>query len=62
MLECKVSFSEFKRYLSKPLILSKPKTDHQLYLYLSISNVAVASTLVREDTGQHLVYFVSKML
>ena len=42
-------FIEFKRYLSYPLILSKLETDKPLFLYLSVSDVAIASTLVLED-------------
>ena len=46
----------------QPLILSKPKIDQPLYLCLSVSNVAIANTLVREDARQHVIYFVNKVL
>lgn len=48
-LECEATFTEFKEYLSCPLILSKPETRNPLVLYLSVNDVAIASALVRED-------------
>ena len=47
--KCEVEFIEFKRYLSCLLILSKPEIGKPLFLYLSESNVAIASALVQED-------------
>ena len=63
MPKCEPAFTEFKRYLSCPPILSKLETDKPLFLYLSVSNMATASALVREDSRQqHPVYFISKVL
>ena len=61
--ECEATFTEFKPYLSRPLILSKPKVGKPLFLYVSISEVVIASALVREETWeQYPVYFISKVL
>ncbi|KAK3015280.1 hypothetical protein RJ639_005700 [Escallonia herrerae] len=38
--ECQKSFKELKRYLSSPPLLTKPVTGEDLFLYLSISEVA----------------------
>ncbi|XP_016192436.1 uncharacterized protein LOC107633307 [Arachis ipaensis] len=61
--ECEEAFQELKRFLSQPLILTRPKVGEELVLYLSVADKAVASTLIREDeVGQHPVYFTSKVL
>ena len=61
--DCEVAFQEFKSYLSSPLILCKPEIGSPLYLYLSVSDLAIASILVWEDVKQWFpVYFVSKTL
>ena len=63
MPECEAAFTEFKRYLSYPLILSKPEANKPLFLYFSISDMAIVSALVWEEARQqHPVYFVSKVL
>ena len=62
-LECEAAFCKFKKYLSCPLILSKPEVGKPLFLYLSVSNTAIAEALVREGSRQqHPVYFISKAL
>lgn len=44
-------------------ILCNPDNRQPLHLYLSVSDLAVANTLVQEDTKQQCpVYFVSKTL
>ncbi|KAK3034435.1 hypothetical protein RJ639_034672 [Escallonia herrerae] len=61
--ECQKSFEEFKRYLSSPPLLTKPVTGEDLFLYLSISEVAVSTVLIREEEGkQRPVYYISKVL
>ena len=61
--KCEAAFTKFKRYLSSPPILSKSDVDKPLILYLSVSNMAVASTLVKEEARQQYpVYFESKVL
>ncbi|KAK3040937.1 hypothetical protein RJ639_028811 [Escallonia herrerae] len=47
--ECQKSFEELKRYLSSPPLLTKPITGEDLFLYLSISEVAVSTVLIREE-------------
>lgn len=43
--------------------LAKPVEGEALYLYLSVSGVAISSVLVKEENMIHvLVYFVSKVL
>ena len=51
-LECEAAFQEFKFYLSSPSILCKPKIGKLLFLYLLISDSAIASVLVREVAKQ----------
>ncbi|KAK3025694.1 hypothetical protein RJ639_041699 [Escallonia herrerae] len=61
--ECQKSFEELKRYLSSPSLLTKPVTGEDLFLYLSISEVAVSTVLIREEEGkQRHVYYISKVL
>ncbi|KAK3026574.1 hypothetical protein RJ639_041160 [Escallonia herrerae] len=61
--ECQKSFEELKRYLSSPSLLTKPVTGEDLFLYLSISEVAVSTVLIREEEGkQRPVYYISKVL
>ncbi|KAK3008615.1 hypothetical protein RJ639_014357 [Escallonia herrerae] len=61
--ECQKSFEELKRYLSSPPLLTKPLTGEDLFIYLSISEVAVSTVLIREEEGkQRPVYYISKVL
>ncbi|XP_052118932.1 protein IQ-DOMAIN 22-like [Arachis duranensis] len=61
--ECEEAFQEFKRFLSQPLILTRPIVGEELVLYLSVADKAVASALIREDeVGHHPVYFTNKVL
>ncbi|KAK2999689.1 hypothetical protein RJ639_023941 [Escallonia herrerae] len=61
--ECQKSFEELKLYLSSPPLLTKPVTGEDLFLYLSISEVAVSTVLIREEEGkQRPVYYISKVL
>ena len=55
MSECESEFIEFKRYLFCPPILSKLKIDKPLFLYLSVSNMAIGQQ-------QHPMYFISNVL
>ncbi|KAK3014319.1 hypothetical protein RJ639_008890 [Escallonia herrerae] len=57
------SFEELKTYLSSPPLLSKPLPGEDLFLYLSIIEVAVSAVLVRGEDGlQKPIYYVSKVL
>ncbi|KAK0581332.1 hypothetical protein LWI29_012530 [Acer saccharum] len=54
---------DLKAYLKSPPLLSKPKDNETLLLYLAVSDTAVSAVLVREeDNSQHPVYYVSKTL
>lgn len=49
--------------MTHPPLLSKPKPNEKLQLYLSVLETAVSAMLVREDDGKQLsVYYVSKSL
>ncbi|KAK3034730.1 hypothetical protein RJ639_032683 [Escallonia herrerae] len=61
--ECQTSFEELKTYLSSPPLLSKPCPREDLFLYLSVTDVAVSAVLVREGDGvQKPIYYVSKVI
>ncbi|KAK3026872.1 hypothetical protein RJ639_041999 [Escallonia herrerae] len=61
--ECQKSFEELKCYLSSPPLLTKPITGEDLFIYISISEVAVSTVLIREEEGkQRPVYYISKVL
>ncbi|XP_016173781.1 uncharacterized protein LOC107616323 [Arachis ipaensis] len=61
--DCEMAFKSLKEFLSKPPVLQKPKSGEPLYIYLSITDVAISSALVTEtDKNQQPVYFVSKSL
>ncbi|XP_015968900.1 uncharacterized protein LOC107492386 [Arachis duranensis] len=62
--ECEEAFQHFKKVLAKPPILAKPQTGETLYLYLSITEEALAEALIRENEKkeQKSVYLISKVL
>ena len=61
MDERQKAFKDLKKYLSSPPLLSPSKPREELYLYLAVSQVAVNTTLVREEDGsQRPVYFISQ--
>ncbi|KAK2998181.1 hypothetical protein RJ639_023719, partial [Escallonia herrerae] len=50
-------------YLSSPPLILKPLPGEDLFLYLSVTEVAVSAVLVSEDDGlQKPIYYVSKVL
>ncbi|KAK0573370.1 hypothetical protein LWI29_007156 [Acer saccharum] len=54
---------DLKTYLKSSPLLSKPKDNETLFIYLAVSDTAVSAVLVREeDNNQHPVYYVSKTL
>ncbi|XP_057725573.1 uncharacterized protein LOC130941176 [Arachis stenosperma] len=60
---CEMAFQSLKQFLSKPPVLQKPDIGEPLYLYLSVTDIAVSSVLVAEKgKTQQPVYFVSKSL
>lgn len=59
-LECQEAFQCLKAYLSQPLILSKPRSREDLYMYLAILDAATSSVPIREESDvQMLTYYVS---
>ncbi|KAJ8615907.1 hypothetical protein MRB53_035279 [Persea americana] len=61
--DCSHALQQLKQYLSSPPLLSTPTFGEALFLYLSVSDNAVSSVLVREDNGQQRpIYYKSKTL
>nr|KYP69036.1 Retrovirus-related Pol polyprotein from transposon 17.6 [Cajanus cajan] len=61
--ECEETFQALKETLASPPILTKPDTNKDLIMYLSVSDEAVSAALVQEEEGkQKLIYFVSRTL
>ncbi|XP_019416414.1 PREDICTED: uncharacterized protein LOC109327704 [Lupinus angustifolius] len=61
--ECKKAFQTLKQHMGTPLVLTKPDPCENLYVYLAVTNEAIAAALVREDkAGQFLVCFTSEAL
>nr|XP_025634567.1 uncharacterized protein LOC112728581 [Arachis hypogaea] len=57
------AFKHFKEILATPPVLGKPKVGEPLYLYLAITEEALATVLVREEGKvQQPIYFVSREL
>nr|XP_025685154.1 uncharacterized protein LOC112785947 [Arachis hypogaea] len=60
---CEEAFNHFKEILAAPPVLGKPKAGEPLYLYLAVTEEALAAVLVREEgKAQQLIYFVSRAL
>ena len=61
--ECKEAFQDLKRYMRSPPILSDPKLEEELYMYLAVSDQVVSIVLLKtRDGAQWLVYYISKTL
>ena len=61
--ECEQAFQELKPYLGHTPVLAKPLSGEKLFTYLTVSEHAVSSVLVKEAAGvQVQVYYVSKRL
>ncbi|KAK0603543.1 hypothetical protein LWI29_006081 [Acer saccharum] len=61
--DCEKAFQALKDYLGQTPLLSKPETGETLYMYLSVSEAATSSVLVRqEDEIQKPIYYTSKAL
>ncbi|XP_072076708.1 uncharacterized protein [Arachis hypogaea] len=60
---CEEAFNHFKEILAAPPVLGKPKAGESLYLYLAVTEEALAAVLVREEgKAQQPIYFVSRAL
>lgn len=61
--ECSQAWKDMKNQLSKLPLLGSPNIGETMFLYLSFSDLVVASILIKEvESKQHPVYFVSKAL
>ncbi|KAM1623999.1 hypothetical protein ACFX1S_022302 [Malus domestica] len=55
--ECERAFQVLKKYLTSLPLLSKLEEAEDLYIYLVVSEVAVSSTIIREELGARLPVF-----
>ncbi|XP_024024255.1 uncharacterized protein LOC112092393 [Morus notabilis] len=61
--QCEEAFQKLKEHLGKPPVLSKPHPNEELSLYLSVSQHAISSMLIREEERVQLpIYYVNKRL
>ena len=61
MDECKATFQSLKKYMAKPPLLSSSVEGEELLLYLAVSQTAVSSVLIHEESRIHrLVYYTSQ--
>ncbi|KAK0589760.1 hypothetical protein LWI29_018171 [Acer saccharum] len=61
--DCEKAFQALKEYLGQAPLLSKPETGETLYMYLSVSEAATSSVLVKQEDGiQKPIYYTSKAL
>ncbi|KAL0430566.1 UNVERIFIED_CONTAM: hypothetical protein Sradi_0682600 [Sesamum radiatum] len=61
--QCQAAFEDLKKYLASSPLLTKPKPDETLFLYLAILEKAVSAVLVREEGREHQpIYYISKTL
>ncbi|CAL8084641.1 unnamed protein product [Prunus armeniaca] len=57
------AFQDLKNYMSKTPLLSKPLPGEVLFLYLSVSSIAVSTILIRKpEKAELLIFYVSKAL
>ena len=62
--ECMQAFEAVKCYLTERPILSRLKSDEQIYMYLALSDYAISVVLFQhiQDKEQKLVYYMSKAM
>ena len=61
--ECALAFQQLKEYLSRPPIMSSPRTDEVLFSYIVVAPHAVSLVLIWVDNGVlRPIYYVSKSL
>ena len=60
---CKQAFLAFKKTITTPPVLSRPRPRVPLLLYLSLANKAISSALVQKERKHQLpIYFTSRIL
>ena len=57
--ECEEAFQDLKKYLTSPPLLSKPEATEDLFACLTVSEVAISFTIIREELGARLPVFHS---
>jgi len=58
--KCQRAFEELKAYLVSPLLLSPSKPGEELFVYLTMSLIAISLAVIHEkDHVQLLVYYTS---
>ena len=61
--ECVLAFQQFKEYLSRSPVMSKPEVNEVLFTYITVASHAMSLVLIRVDSGvQRPIYYVSKSL
>ena len=67
--EADTAFEQRKLFLTKPLIMTAPRPDETLLIYIAATSRVISTTIVteREEAGhvykvQHPVYFLSEVL
>ena len=62
--DCEEAFQELKGYLVNAPLLAKPEPGEMLLLYLTVSEHATSSVLLREDDNeiQRPIYYTSKAM
>lgn len=59
--KCDKAFQDLKAHLDRLLLINQLKKCEVLYIYLSVSRMAVSSILVREEDGMQMpVYYTSQ--
>ena len=57
---CQQAFEELKNYLDSSPLLAKPEPGEELFLYLTVSPVALAAVLIKEEAKiQRSIYYIS---
>ena len=61
--DCVMAFQQLKEYLYRPPIMSSPKADEVIYVYITVAPHIVSLVLIRDDNSlQKPVYYASKSL
>ena len=60
--KCEKAFQDLKEYLMQAPMLSTPKPEEDLFMYLSVSDHAMSAMILRDQGVQQPVYYISKTL